>query len=166
LRQLHNVRFLVEALGLRAWLLHARGDDEGARRTLHEAIHLALPGGMVRALADLGPALHPLLEPLAADAQLAGFIERIRRAGRVQQPAEQPGGSAAAPLPTPLTRREREVLELLGHRLSNKEIAERLFVSAATIKRHTENLYAKLGATGRKEAVARAREFGLLGEAS
>jgi LuxR family maltose regulon positive regulatory protein len=163
-RRLHNVRFLVEALGLRAWLLHLRGDAAGARQALGEAVRLALPGGLVRALADLGPALHPLLDGLAADGQLRPFIERIRRAGgrgAARAPVGQETATASA-LTEPLTRREREVLQLLGHRLSNKEIADRLFVSAATVKRHTENLYAKLGVEGRRQAVDRARQLRLL----
>jgi LuxR family maltose regulon positive regulatory protein len=63
---------------------------------------------------------------------------------------------------TLLTDREMEVLELLAARLQNQEIAEKLFISVATVKKHTSNLYEKLGVGRRREAVDRARELGIL----
>ena len=61
-----------------------------------------------------------------------------------------------------VTNREIDVLELLGERLSNKEIARRLVISPATVKRHTLSIYRKLGVESRREAVAKARRLGLL----
>jgi ATP/maltotriose-dependent transcriptional regulator MalT len=61
-----------------------------------------------------------------------------------------------------LTWRELEVLELLGERLSNKEIAERLYLSPLTVKRHTIAVYRKLQVTGRRQAVTRALALQLL----
>jgi DNA-binding CsgD family transcriptional regulator len=66
-----------------------------------------------------------------------------------------------APGSEPLTPREIEVLALLAEGLSNDEIAERLFVTANTVKTHLSHAYAKLGATSRTSAVARARAMGL-----
>jgi two-component system response regulator DesR len=62
-----------------------------------------------------------------------------------------------------LTEREREVLELIAGGSTNREIAERLFLSPHTVKEHTSALYRKLRARNRAEAVQRAQRIGLLG---
>ncbi|MGW1775585.1 response regulator [Streptomyces sp. NPDC002104] len=67
----------------------------------------------------------------------------------------------ASVLPGDLTRREREVLALIGQGLPNRAIAERLFVSEATVKTHINNLFAKAGIPDRAAAVRRAIEAGL-----
>ena len=66
------------------------------------------------------------------------------------------------PLVEPLTNRERDILELLGRRLYNKEIARELSVSVETVKTHLQNVFQKLGASNRREAVSKAIDLGLL----
>jgi LuxR family maltose regulon positive regulatory protein len=68
----------------------------------------------------------------------------------------------AQPLIEPLSPRELEVLQLIAQGLSNREIAEQLFVALTTIKGHNRRIYGKLQVQRRTEAVARARELGLL----
>jgi LuxR family transcriptional regulator, maltose regulon positive regulatory protein len=70
--------------------------------------------------------------------------------------------AAAERLPEPLSGRELEVLALVASGMSNKEIAGRLFVSVTTVKTHINNLYRKLDASSRIQAVARATEMDLL----
>jgi DNA-binding CsgD family transcriptional regulator len=60
----------------------------------------------------------------------------------------------------PLSQRELEVLQLVAEALTNREIASRLFLSLNTVKAHTRNIYGKLGAHSRTQAVARARGLG------
>jgi ATP/maltotriose-dependent transcriptional regulator MalT len=67
-----------------------------------------------------------------------------------------------SPLLEPLTTREQDVLELLAAGLSNAEIAERLIVTVGTVKTHVKSIYGKLGVHSRTQAIARARELGLL----
>jgi DNA-binding NarL/FixJ family response regulator len=62
-----------------------------------------------------------------------------------------------------LTEREREVLELIAGGSTNREIAEKLYLSPYTVKEHTSALYRKLGARNRAEAVRLAQQIGLLG---
>ncbi len=66
------------------------------------------------------------------------------------------------PLVDPLTNRELDVLDLLAQRLSNKEIADKLFISATTVKGHLQNIYGKLNVRKRREAVDKAHTLGIL----
>lgn len=66
------------------------------------------------------------------------------------------------PLIEPLSERELEVLQYLATGMSNQAIADQLFVSLAAVKWHARNIYGKLEVNNRTQAVARARELGLL----
>ena len=70
--------------------------------------------------------------------------------------------TASQPLVEPLTNRELDALELLAQRLSNKEIAEKLFISTTTVKGHLQNIYGKLNVSKRREAVEKAEALGIL----
>ena len=61
-----------------------------------------------------------------------------------------------------ITRREREILELIADGLSNREIAEKLFVSENTVKTHSSRLFDKLSAKRRTQAVQIGKELGLI----
>jgi len=63
---------------------------------------------------------------------------------------------------TLLTNRELDVLVLLAQRHSNKEIANLLFISVATVKRHVVNIFRKLGVNKRREAILKAEREGIL----
>ena len=61
-----------------------------------------------------------------------------------------------------ISKREYEVLELIAGGLSNQEIADKLFVSTSTVKTHTSNLFSKLDARRRTQAIQKAKELRLL----
>jgi LuxR family maltose regulon positive regulatory protein len=75
-----------------------------------------------------------------------------------------PVGDLAEPvaLIEPLSQRELEVLHLIALGRTNKEIAQQLVVAPGTVKAHTSHIYRKLVVTNRTEAVARARQLGIL----
>ncbi len=62
----------------------------------------------------------------------------------------------------PLTNRELDILDLLVQRLSNQEIADKLFISTTTVKTHLQNIYGKLNVSKRREAVEKAKKIGIL----
>jgi ATP/maltotriose-dependent transcriptional regulator MalT len=68
----------------------------------------------------------------------------------------------SAELPEPLSERELEVLQLIAAGKTNRRIATELFVSVGTVKTHINNVYRKLDAHSRTQALARARELNLL----
>jgi DNA-binding NarL/FixJ family response regulator len=107
--------------------------------------------------------------------ELADAVGRVGKGERVVAPALLPllvgvlgstgpdGDDALVDGPDgALTRKELEVLSRLAEGRSNKDIAEALFVTPATVKTHLAHIYTKLGVAGRQEAVARAVELGLL----
>jgi LuxR family transcriptional regulator, maltose regulon positive regulatory protein len=132
---------LVEVLALRVLALAASGDDEAATAVLGEALALAGPQGYARVFADEG-------------APMAALLRKMETARHRQ--------SVTGGLVDPLTAREVEVLELLAAGAANQGIADQLFVSLDTVKKHVTHVLAKLGAVNRTEAVARARQLGLL----
>lgn len=92
-----------------------------------------------------------LVEPSVARKVFAEFA-------RVATPARP----AEAGLPEPLSDREREILELLAHGLSNREIAQRLSLAPGTVKNYVTAVLQKLGVRDRTQAALRARELGLI----
>ena len=70
--------------------------------------------------------------------------------------------SLPEPLIDPLSQRELKILQLIAQGLSNREIGERLFLALDTIKGHNRKIFDKLQVQSRTEAIARARELGLL----
>lgn len=76
--------------------------------------------------------------------------------------SEGRGSTSVDVMPEPLTAREIEVLGLVSHGRTNREIASQLFVAVGTVKVHVEHILAKLGATDRTDAAVRAHEMGLL----
>ncbi|MCM0640699.1 helix-turn-helix transcriptional regulator [Cellulomonas wangsupingiae] len=126
---------------------------ETARTRWRLAEALLATGDRAAAGAEAGTALAEARAigavPLAE--AVAGLLRRARLGG----PAE-PRGDV-------LTSREAEVLALVAQGLSNRQVGERLFISGKTVSVHVSNLLAKLGASGRTEAVTIAHERGLLG---
>jgi LuxR family maltose regulon positive regulatory protein len=149
---------VIEALALQALARQAQGRQPEALVLLERALRLAEPEGYLRIFADLGLPFGRLLQAARARAVMPDYVERLLAA--FGPGATAPPGAAA--LPEPLTEREMEVLRLLAAGLTYREIAERLVVSPETVKKHSGNIYGKLGAGNRTQAVARARELDLL----
>ena len=166
---IHNTRFVIEIRALQALLLDARGEADEAADYLCEAAGLAQPGGFVRLFVDLGPDLARMLKGLDLDEEGERYVGRVlsafvdqKRIGSVDPNAPRTPAPDHPALVEPLTERELEVLDRLARKLSNREIGSELFISPGTVKRHTENIYQKLGTHGRREAVAEALRLGVL----
>ena len=91
-----------------------------------------------------------------------GYLARLQRAFDAGHPAPDPGRIAVPGIIDPLTIREVEVLRLLAAGRSNQAIADQFVVTLNTVKKHVGHVLGKLGAANRTEAVARARELGLI----
>ncbi len=156
----NNVRFLVEVLALQALLACTQGDQIATGERLARAVALARPAGFIRVFVDLGQDLvRPLKRlELARDAPryVAQILSALNDEWLLSAGRRQMGDD--------LTRRELKILKLLAVRLSNVEISEELCISRATVKRHTQNIYRKLCASSRREAVTRARSLNLLSD--
>jgi DNA-binding NarL/FixJ family response regulator len=100
-------------------------------------------------------------EELAAAVAAAGQGLIVLPRAVTERLLHEPAASAEE-LSETLTAREREVLDLLGHGLSNKLIGRELHISEHTVKFHISSLYAKLGVNNRAEAVSRGARYGLI----
>jgi LuxR family maltose regulon positive regulatory protein len=164
-------RVAIAALIARALAHEALDDRPAALDSLGQALARAEPEGYVRSFVDAGPAMAALLAAVRGEARgrrgvggesSLAYVNALLAAfpGRGPAPANAPPAPAA--LLEPLTTRELDVLRRLAAGASNAEMARDLFVEASTVKTHLANLYGKLGAHSRGQAVARARDLGLL----
>lgn len=131
-----------------------RNLPDEARGLLSQAVSLLEPSDHIRAFADEGTALLEPLQAIAARGAHLDYVGRILEAirNRPLPNVETAGGAKFA-----LSPRELEVLRLVAVGLSNREIADQLFISVPTVKRHISTIFAKLGAANRVQAVNTAR---------
>ena len=159
---------VIEIRVLRAIALDMLGQVEEAYAELAEGIRMAIPERYVRLFVNEADRLRGLLSRLPAKRfpGLAGeFLELLR---------SECGASVGSPAPLPssagprefedLTSRELEILQLLARGYTNQKIADKLYVSINTIKTHISNLFDKLGARNRIDALVRAKDAGILVE--
>jgi LuxR family maltose regulon positive regulatory protein len=154
-----NIGLLVKAGALEGAVWQAAGRRSAAAAALREALHQASPGNWVRPFIDAGPAIAELLveaDVLDTAPDLVGCIIEATPKTVTRDLIEQP-------LIDPLTPRELEVLDEMAAGRTNAEIGGKLFISVGTVKRHVANIFLKLGATHRTEAVAKARSLGMFG---
>jgi LuxR family maltose regulon positive regulatory protein len=146
---------LIEILILQAFTLAVQKRREEALSVFAQALRLAEPGGFVRIFLDEGAPMAELLRQAVAQDLHASYALRLLTAM---------GEAAAVPQPLvePLSERELEVLRRVAAGYSNQEIAQDLVVAVSTIKKHISNIYSKLEVGSRTQAIARARELGLL----
>jgi LuxR family maltose regulon positive regulatory protein len=153
----------IEMLVLLSLAHRARGDLSAALAPLERALALAEPEGYVRTFVDEGEAMRDLLRHAVARGVAGAYARRLLAAyDAFPQPVPGPARAEVATLAEPLTERELAVLRLVAAGLRNQEIADQLFISLATVKRHIANAYGKLGVGHRTEAIARANELHLL----
>jgi LuxR family transcriptional regulator, maltose regulon positive regulatory protein len=157
----------LKVMVLQAVAHHAHGENNKAVHLLGDALALAEPGGFIRTFVDEGIPMARLLSEAAAHGVMPDYAARLlvvleAEAQMSEDKSYLPSAPTAQSLTEPLSQRELEVLQLIALGLSNREISERLFLALITVKGHNRNIFRKLRVRRRTEAVARAREFGLL----
>jgi len=178
---------VIEILMTQALVHQAQSNRAQALAALEYALTLAEPEGYIRTFVDEGEAMQLLVSDfrltIATHAHpLLGYVERIldffpqqpedklqskTLAPHAHLPRMQVPGSAGvanqkSKMIEPLTDRELEILNLIAEGHSNTEISQRLYLALSTVKGHNLRIFNKLQAQNRTEAVARARELGLL----
>ena len=155
----------------------SRRPAPGAREREKELLETMREGG------EITPATAAMRTSLTVD-EASEMLEELARKGHLERQAEEGGtayslgerrrkalpngnpapdpNQATTRLEDPLSQRELEVLDLLAMGKTNSEVARDLFVSVGTVKSHSGNIYRKLGARNRTEALARARELDLI----
>ena len=154
---------ILAALVLKALLLETENETDEALEVLKRALSAAQAEGYVRVFLDEGEPMRVLLQKLIVNdvgsrANGAGYAPTLLNLFPIFHDSTFPT-SASTQL---LTKRELDVLELIAQGHSNQAIAEKLIRSVGTVKSHTSSIYSKLGVKSRTEAVARAKEVGLL----
>ncbi len=143
---------------------HEQGEKEQALQLLSDTLAMAEPGGFIRTFVDEGIPMATLLSEVVSHGIMPDYISKLLAAFETEEQifTSKSNLSPSQQLIEPLSQRELEVLQLIAKGLSNHEISERLYLALDTVKGHNRRIYGKLQVQRRTEAVARARELGLL----
>ncbi|WP_307449574.1 LuxR C-terminal-related transcriptional regulator [Paenibacillus sp. V4I3] len=154
----------LKVMVLQAVALHSHGVKDKAVKLMGDALTLAEPGGFIRIFVDEGMPMVRLLSDAAVHGIKPDYIGKLLALfeAEEQQSEDVSDLPPAIPLIEPLSGRELEVLQLIAQGFSNREISERLFLALSSVKGHNQNIFGKLQVQRRTEAIARARELGLL----
>src|SRR5690242_481818 len=171
-------RTALEVMILQALAHEAAGNDAEAIKPLEKAVGLAQPENFVRTFIDEGEPVSKLLLELLKQKgkrwetekpELLQYVVKLKElfgpSGPVPTARVATTESEALPwwyVEDPLSERELEVLQHVARGLSNQEIADKLFLSAGTVKRHMSNIYQKLDVHSRTQALERARSLRVL----
>ncbi|MFV1873007.1 MAG: LuxR C-terminal-related transcriptional regulator [Oleiphilus sp.] len=167
---MHHIYNLIQALNIKAICLYQSQDIDAASDAIKESLQLASQDGFISVYANETKAILRVLA-LGADPSLPdAYLQKLTHTLGLQpdQPNSKidlPGAAALESnkqLLEPLSQREIEVLGLIDQGLANKEIAQKLSLAPATVKAHIRNLYGKIQAKSRTEALSKARAIGLL----
>jgi LuxR family transcriptional regulator, maltose regulon positive regulatory protein len=161
---------LLEVLVVQSVALFVNGDQEQAVELLRNVLARAEPAGWIRLFLDEGTPMVKLLSVVAAQGLSSDYVNELLVAFEAEKKHEWqaivvPGSRrphAGSSLVEPLSQRELDVLKLIARGLSNREISARLYLALDTVKGHNRRIFEKLQVQRRTEAVARARELGLL----
>jgi LuxR family maltose regulon positive regulatory protein len=160
----------LKTIALQAVAFHLSGDDSKALECLSEAMAVAEPDGFIRLFLDEGAPMAELLSIAASQGIHRDYVTILLTAFESETTGKQPQSSIPGSHPPlkesalvePLSPREWEILHLLAKGLSNQQICQRLYLALDTVKGHNRKIFDKLDVKSRSEAVARARELGLL----
>jgi LuxR family maltose regulon positive regulatory protein len=151
---------VIEILILQALAYHGKNVKEQALAVLDRAIMLAQPEGYVRVFLDEGEPMVKLL--FTAKVHQVGGSYLSELLSHVSTDSNQALPNTQL-LIEPLTKRELELLKLIEQGCTNQDIADRLVISIPTVKRHISNIYSKLGAKNRTQAISLGKELNLFG---
>jgi LuxR family maltose regulon positive regulatory protein len=171
-------RVAIEVLLLQAMAQQSVSNEAEAIKALEKALVLAQSESFVRTFVDEGEPVSKLLLELlkqkgkrweSEKPELLRYVVKLKDAfgPAAPVPVARVAATEGEALPwwyaeDPLSERELEVLQHVGRGLSNQEIADKLFLSAGTVKRHMSNIYQKLDVHSRTQALERARSLKVL----
>ncbi len=150
---------VIEILILQSLIYRAENKLEASLQCIERALFLARSRGYFRLFLDEGEPTIELLRQAASRKIHPKYINNLLEACGKTPTSES---SRIEVLIEPLSDRELEILQNIATGLTNQDIADRLFISLATVKWHTSNIYSKLEVRNRNQAVVRARELKIL----
>ena len=156
---------VVELSLFKAVALWEMGRKNEALEIFEKCLELSASEGFIRTFLEAGDNVIELLQQLKARGKWTDYVSRLDAAFNGQQVEVRDDAvviSSQENLIEPLTERELEVLRLMCEGYSNQGIADAMIVSVNTVKKHTSNIYGKLGVRNRAQAVLRAREIELI----